>query len=217
MLTPTLSGDQMAYWERVRSVGYRLLAWAFGNQLSDKIDRMYRRKYGADFPGVQQIAANVSLVFVNANPFFEMPRPTSRKTIYVGGIVEKKPKPLSPVRMCHNNANTHTLQAVQQIFDANSRGVILFSFGSVADTTKMTGEMKRAFLTAFSNFPEYQFIWKIELSNNESRLSSHFPNVHTFDWVDQVGILGKQCRFLRLVWLLSSKPSVLFDLQAIPL
>lgn len=97
MLTPTISGDDMSYWERTRNVGFRLLDWYFGRQLTDQIDRMYRKKHGADFPCVQKIVANVSLAFVNANPFFDLPRPISHKTIYIGGIVEKKPKLLSSV------------------------------------------------------------------------------------------------------------------------
>lgn len=97
MLTPTIAGDAMPYWERVRNVGFRILDWHFGGQLSDQIDHMYREKYGADFPGVNKLVANISLAFINANPFFDLPRPISHKTVYVGGIVEKKPSPLSPV------------------------------------------------------------------------------------------------------------------------
>jgi hypothetical protein len=30
------------------------------------------------------------LVFINSNPFFEMPRPISNKIIYIGGLVDQQ-------------------------------------------------------------------------------------------------------------------------------
>ncbi|KAH7726095.1 Protein UGT-54 [Aphelenchoides avenae] len=176
MLTPTIAGDEMPYWERVRNFGFRVLDWHFGEQLSDQIDGMYRAKYGADFPGVNQLTANISLVFINANPFFDLPRPISHKTVYVGGIVEKKPSPLLP--------------AIAKIFEAAHSGVVLFSFGSIADTRKMPVEMKKAFLEAFARYPDYRFIWKSRASDDVHRMLRNVQNVHVFEWIDQVSILA---------------------------
>lgn len=97
MLTTFIDGDQMPYLERLRNFTYYLLDWLGGRQLSNKIDRLYRSKYGKDFPSVRDLVSNISLAFVHANPFFDLPRPISHKTIYVGGVVEKDPKPLSLV------------------------------------------------------------------------------------------------------------------------
>ncbi|KAH7718387.1 CRE-UGT-54 protein [Aphelenchoides avenae] len=93
----------MPFLERLWNFSHHVIGWLTGKGLSRGIDRLYRQKYGADFPGVEQIVANVSLVFVNANPFFDLPRPISHKTVYIGGIVEKKPKPLSMVGKKTNN------------------------------------------------------------------------------------------------------------------
>lgn len=81
---------------------------------------------------------------------------------------------------------------MEEIFSESKNGVVLFSFGSIADTTKMTEEMKQAFLNAFSRFPDVTFVWKLQVSGNDSHLLDPYPNVHVVDWVDQVSILGMQ-------------------------
>lgn len=65
----------------------------------DKVDGMMRKKFDKNFPSALDLIRNVSFAFVNANPFFDIARPISHKTVYIGGVVEKTPKPLSKVRV----------------------------------------------------------------------------------------------------------------------
>ncbi|KAH7680413.1 Protein UGT-54, partial [Aphelenchoides avenae] len=175
LFAATISGDDMTYRERVRNALIRSLLWASGNKLVDKVDAMMREKHGNDFPGALDLIKNVSLAFVNANPFFDIPRPISHKTVHIGGVVEKTPKPLS--------------KNLQAIFSSAKRGVVLFSFGSVTDNSKMSTAMKMSFLKAFARLGDYQFIWKYRMSENDRQLFAKFPNVHPTEWVDQVSVL----------------------------
>jgi hypothetical protein len=36
-----------------------------------------------------ELVRNISLIFVNSNQFFEMPRPITSKVIHIGGISER--------------------------------------------------------------------------------------------------------------------------------
>ena len=67
--------------------------------------------------------------------------------------------------------------------------------GSLTDTKAMLPAMKKAFLGAFSRFPDIQFIWKFSRNKNDSlenELFASIQNVHPFEWVEQKAILGKQ-------------------------
>lgn len=51
-------------------------------------------------------------------------------------------------------------------------------------------EMKKAFLEAFARYPDYRFIWKSRASDDVHRMLRNVQNVHVFEWIDQVSILG---------------------------
>ena len=55
---------------------------------------IFNRLIDVNFPSVQAITRSVSLIFVNSNEFFELPRPISNKLIYIGGI--NNAEPISP-------------------------------------------------------------------------------------------------------------------------
>ncbi|CAM6031429.1 unnamed protein product, partial [Sphagnum compactum] len=159
------------YW----SVGPLL----FNAKLAAIQQPIFHKAYGNGFPSLRSIMRNISLAFVNSNPFFELPRPISNKIVYIGGIVESKSK-------------TNLTPEFQKIFDDTKSGVVLFSFGSLTDMSTMTRQMKEAFLRAFSHFPTHDFIWKFgPVGGNESGLFANSPNVHPSDWLDQKAVLGQ--------------------------
>uniref|UniRef100_A0A914MHS6 glucuronosyltransferase n=1 Tax=Meloidogyne incognita TaxID=6306 RepID=A0A914MHS6_MELIC len=137
-----------------------------------------RAEFGADFPDLKELQKNVSLAFFNSNPFLELPRPISNKIIYIGGLVDD-----------HTSVGNKILEPkIQKIMDEAVTGAILFSFGSLADTTKLNNKMKSAIIKAFGRFPQIQFLWKLD-SDTIKNLTK-LPNVHTFEWLQQPAILG---------------------------
>ncbi|KAF7640207.1 UDPGT domain-containing protein [Meloidogyne graminicola] len=145
-------------------------------------DNLIREEFGKDFPNLKKLLKNVSLVFFNSNPFFEIARPTSNKIVYIGGLVDN----------LDNEDNKKLEPKIKNILDKATKGAILFSFGSIADTTKLNENIKNAILGAFSRFPNIQFIWKLDNDSikNMSKLLNSIPNIHTFDWVKQPAILA---------------------------
>ncbi|KAI1702018.1 UDP-glucoronosyl and UDP-glucosyl transferase domain-containing protein [Ditylenchus destructor] len=174
---PSINAPYMGLYERARNLFMNIYQFKLQWWLRQKTEQNhFTRVYGQNFPSTNDILKNVSLAFFNTHEFLDLPRPISNKIVYIGGVVEGKAKNLT--------------QDFQQIMDKSKRGVVLFSFGSLADTKLLDPKIKETFFKSFASFPEYEFIWKLELSANESWMQSIAPNVHLFDWFDQRSILA---------------------------
>ena len=72
--------------------------------------------------------------------------------------------------------------------NSSKKGVILVSFGSVAQSYKMPDLMKKKFLEAFAEFPDITFLWKYE--KDEDNIAHGYDNVITGNWLPQTDLLG---------------------------
>uniref|UniRef100_A0A915DBH7 UDP-glucuronosyltransferase n=1 Tax=Ditylenchus dipsaci TaxID=166011 RepID=A0A915DBH7_9BILA len=177
MIWPSINGPNMNFQQRAMNFFVDTLDTLNLREYGLKLTRpIVNNAFGADFPSVKSVLKNISLIFVNSNEFFELPHPISNKVKYVGGIVKSKAKALS-----HD---------VKSILDNSKSGVVLLSFGSVTNTSKMSEQMKESYLTAFAHFPTYDFIWKLRPGDNESTMFSSTPNVHVINWFDQKAVLA---------------------------
>ncbi|KAI6179014.1 UDP-glucuronosyltransferase [Aphelenchoides besseyi] len=126
----------------------------------------------------RELIAEASLYFVNTDELVDFPRPISHKIINIGGVGMSKAV-----------ANVEKLDAkYKKIFDEAKDGVVYMSFGSVAKSYEMPDKLKKAFLDAFKEFPNVNFIWKYE--KPEHKIADGVPNVYDFDWVPQNHILA---------------------------
>lgn len=66
--------------------------------------------------------------------------------------------------------------------------MILFSIGTMANTSYMPLESKRVFLEVFKAFPNYTIIWKLDDEFNETNA---YPHIHVVKWVPQRSLLGQ--------------------------
>ncbi|KAK0424863.1 hypothetical protein QR680_008892 [Steinernema hermaphroditum] len=144
--------------------------------MADSMTERMRNKFGPEFPHVREIYKNSSLALMNVLEVLDLPKPSSNKLINIGGISRKKVK--------------HVLEPeIEEIFKKANKGVVLFSFGSIADPVKMGPPTRAAFLKAFTHFSEYEFIWKF--NPEDVNKSDEHPNVHFVKWMDQNTILGQ--------------------------
>ncbi|CAK5088752.1 unnamed protein product [Meloidogyne enterolobii] len=83
-------------------------------------------------------------------------------------------------------------QKTRRILDEAKEGAVLFSFGSLTDTTKLNERMMKSIIGAFRRFPKIHFIWKVdnETVNNNLKMFESAPNVHNFQWLRQPAILA---------------------------
>uniref|UniRef100_A0A914D7J9 glucuronosyltransferase n=1 Tax=Acrobeloides nanus TaxID=290746 RepID=A0A914D7J9_9BILA len=82
------------------------------------------------------------------------------------------------------------VEKYEQIMSSSKKGVVLVSFGSVAQSYLMSREMKKAFLDAFAQFPDVTFLWKYE--KDEDNVAAGYKNVITGKWLPQTDLLGER-------------------------
>ncbi|CAD5228235.1 unnamed protein product [Bursaphelenchus xylophilus] len=163
------SGIHMNFMERIRNLYYYYdSAITSRTKLADYLFELVADK---NLPPPEDLVRNAALFIQNTNEFVDLPKVLSSKQVLVGGIGNGKVKKLE--------------SPIQDIIDLSQEGIVYFSFGSLADNTKMPQNVRKAFVDAFAEFPEYQFIWKFD-----DILMYNVSNVHTFSWVDQVSILN---------------------------
>lgn len=87
----------MTYWERFKNMfGQSVVSLARGLYVKRANER-FRQRFGPDFPDINDLFRNTSLVFANADEFFEYARPISHKIVYIGGVTTSNPKALTGV------------------------------------------------------------------------------------------------------------------------
>uniref|UniRef100_A0A914VYI9 UDP-glucuronosyltransferase n=1 Tax=Plectus sambesii TaxID=2011161 RepID=A0A914VYI9_9BILA len=176
---PTIFGsftDEMSYKERAINVFISEVWRRIQKRFLKEENELFHRYYGNDFPSLDDLAKKTSVAFVNADEFFEFPRPITHRVIYIGGIGVPKTKKLST--------------DLSSIVESADKGVILLSFGSIANSTLLPMEKKLAILRATANFPEYTFIWKYERPEEDWELFLNYSNVKPLKWTPQVDLLN---------------------------
>ncbi|WKY07307.1 hypothetical protein Q1695_007053 [Nippostrongylus brasiliensis] len=169
------STDEMNFYERTKSfIGYNLLNLFYPWMVVNKETAIMREHWDPNFPDILDLARNCPLLMVNSNELYELPRPTLAKVVNIGGLgVEfKDAKPLKD-----------EFKKISEV----GKGMIVMSFGSVAQADWMPEAWKKALLKAFARFPDYQFVVRYAKDDLKDRLP---PNVHTFRWLPQADLLG---------------------------
>ena len=167
-------GDTLTFGQRLKSIMGHSITPIFASKFTaEPQTAIFRKYYGADFPHLSDIARGAPLVFVNSNELYDLPRPTLHKIVNIGGLGMKKStaKPLP--------------KEYSDIVD-KAKNVVVFSFGSVANSSQMPLEWKQGFMGAFAKFPETQFFLRYE--GNDIKPPS---NVHFRSWLPQVDLLRK--------------------------
>uniref|UniRef100_A0A914EHU7 glucuronosyltransferase n=1 Tax=Acrobeloides nanus TaxID=290746 RepID=A0A914EHU7_9BILA len=128
------------------------------------------------FPNLRSLIANLTYIFLNTNELLDMSRPVTAKVKYIGGIAMGAKKSLN--------------EEFESFLSLSSKGTVLFSFGSLAKTSIFPLEVKLSILRAFSQFPEFTFIWKYDDIEKDKELFKNFSNVFLAEWLPQIDLLN---------------------------
>ncbi|GMS86097.1 hypothetical protein PENTCL1PPCAC_30586, partial [Pristionchus entomophagus] len=145
----------------------------FNSQKAKGADAVFRERFGPEFPSVEEIIANSSLIVTASDPLVDLARPTLRKIVDIGAIGVRDSKPID--------------EEYNQLLNLRPRTVIL-SFGSVAKSILLPQEYKEAIAQAFSRFPEVTFLWKYE-KPEEASFVKGIPNIIVKKWMPQNDLL----------------------------
>ncbi|KAG5885585.1 hypothetical protein JTB14_003783 [Gonioctena quinquepunctata] len=177
---PVLYPDQYFPFTQPLSLQHRLLstllyvftwyyqyAWRYHEET-----RIARKHFGEGVRDLWEIERDMSMLFVNVNPFFQDVRPSGMNTIYLGGGMHiEKAKPLP--------------KELQEFLQSGAEnGVIYFSLGSNVKSSLITGNLRNQFLGTFAELP-HKVLWKFETS-----LDNLPPNVKIIKWAPQQDILA---------------------------
>ncbi|KAI6202645.1 UDP-glucuronosyltransferase [Aphelenchoides fujianensis] len=175
---------KMSFWDRLDNLfGAKLAEFFFFRFFIADVLRVVERHY-PDFhyeasklffvPSTSNALAESSYLFVNSNEFLDYPKPTSQKVINIAGLGLAQPKPLS--------------KDYSRLLDSAPGGVVLVSFGTIAQSANMPPEILTAFQQTFAAFPQLTFVWKFENATND--VAANLSNVHTRPWLPQLDLLA---------------------------
>ncbi|KAK6019844.1 hypothetical protein OSTOST_14511, partial [Ostertagia ostertagi] len=137
---------------------------------------MFRRRYGADFPSLEEIAADSDVVFVSTDEFVDLPRPTLPHIVHIGGL---------GVGDASKNGGLDENKCKK-----DSKGVIYFSLGTLVNTSSLPAFAMKAVVEAARQTPDYHFILVVDSNDKFTRqLSDSLPNVFLCSWAPQAALL----------------------------
>jgi len=164
--------DQMSFFERVKNFFIIAFEETFMLSFFTAAPEAAIREKIPNYSLVEAIKDSAFL-YINSDENIDFTLPSTHKIVHIGGMGKVQSKKLD--------------QKYIDIFNNASRGVILFSFGSVIRSADMPHEYKQAFLDAFAEFPDINFLWKYEEDDHE--IAKGYNNVFTEKWLPQPDIL----------------------------
>ncbi|GMT37314.1 hypothetical protein PFISCL1PPCAC_28611, partial [Pristionchus fissidentatus] len=164
-------------WDRAKNIYAEWLMHALFYPGRWMIEDLYREKFGADFPSLQEISSHSAYTLSNSEPLIDFATPTLNRVVAIGGIGAKAPKPLD--------------EYWNEVLSRRSK-TILLSFGSVAKSVYLPEDVKMSILSTVARFPDVTFIWKFEEPENafaKAALAS-LPNLVLSAWMPQNDLLN---------------------------
>ncbi|KAF5305374.1 hypothetical protein FQA39_LY09203 [Lamprigera yunnana] len=130
------------------------------------------KHFGTDYPPIDDMLSNTSLVLTNSDPIFHKVRPLLPSVIQIGGGV-------------HRTSTKPLPKEIKTVLDSAEKGFIYFSLGSNVKSKDLKEETRNIILETFAELP-YTVLWKFELENLPNKPS----NVLTSKWLPQPEVLN---------------------------
>ncbi|KAK6747572.1 hypothetical protein RB195_000644 [Necator americanus] len=179
---------QMSYLERVQNIYSTALFIYMNEKSAEETSEVFRRKYGANFPSVSQIAANSDMIFVSTDEFVEFPRPTLPNVVHIGGLGLRETLGNDPLE-----------EPLHSEMEKGARGVVYFSLGTLVNTTSLPHFAMISVVDMVKQTPDYHFILVIDKNDQFTRkLAKDVKNVYICSWTPQPAILKhpRLCAFI---------------------
>ncbi|XP_044262353.1 UDP-glycosyltransferase UGT5-like [Tribolium madens] len=162
---------KLSIWGKIQTVVYNLWSRYYYHWVVTPKAHELARKYFGEVPYVGDLERNVSMLFLNVNPFMYPPRPNVPTIVEMGQMHIKPPKPLP--------------EDLKRILDGSPQGVVYFSLGSNVKSVNIPETLRRTIMGALSQLP-YLVLWKFEAD----QLPGKPPNVVIRKWLPQQDVLA---------------------------
>ncbi|KAL7073395.1 hypothetical protein ACQ4LE_007259 [Meloidogyne hapla] len=173
----SFNSDRMNFLQRVINVIWHFAGIEFvnlPNVLLHEENFLYKKLFPKS-KNLWNIGQQVSVLLLNGERFLDFPRPLPTFILNLGSLASKQQKFGKKIILDPD---------IESIYSKKeSKGVIIFSMGTVSNTTNMPIRMTKSFLKAFGQIPDYDFLWKTEQTEIEG--IERFKNVHLRRWINQ--------------------------------
>lgn len=140
-------------------------------------NRMLRKKFGADFMGVEEISRRTSLMFVNQHYSLTGSKPLSPQLIEIGGI---------HIQEDNDKLETKEFGVLRNFLDLAIDGAVIVSWGSVMNDSSRPEHIVESMKSVMKRSP-LQFVLKGDSQSDFEELS----NVLVVKWLPQKEVLCK--------------------------
>ncbi|CAI5445642.1 unnamed protein product [Caenorhabditis angaria] len=171
------SGFSQNFFDRVKNLLWHLTLLDFvnlpQNLLADE-NKFYQDNFGGDLWDLAQ--STVPALLINGDRMLDFPRPLPIHIAFSGELgVSKSQK-----------TGVKFDGWLEEIIEKPSKGLIVFSLGTVSNTTNMPKQMIDSFLGAFAKLDDYTILWRME--KNVAGVEK-LKNVHLVKWLPQKDIM----------------------------
>ncbi|PAV91812.1 hypothetical protein WR25_18972 [Diploscapter pachys] len=172
------AGFHMTFTDRLFNLLWHLSLLDFVNlpqNLLEDENQFYRSIIKEAEPDLWELSKSVPALLINGERMLDFPRPLPLHIQFTGELGKKKASKEvvfeSPLR---------------EILEKPSKGIIVFSLGTVSNTTNMPKIMIDSFVGAFAKLPDYTILWRMEKSVPGVENLNH---VHLLKWLPQKDIM----------------------------
>lgn len=122
------------------------------------------------------LAKKVRVVLINGERFLDFPKPLPPGVNFMGELSASK---IAPKKIPYFTGE------VGEIVN-RAQNLVIFSLGTVSNTTQMPAQMVYSFMEAFGRFPHIDFLWRMEANIKDAQ---KYPNVHLLKWLPQKDLM----------------------------
>lgn len=165
------------YYERARNFVAAVLTKMEFMILNSRLHAHFRHKFGETFPTPSSIAGNVDVIFIATDEVIDISTTTLQNIVHVGGL----------------GVDDDIVEMDKQFsteMQKGKDGVIYFSLGTIANTTKIDKKVMQTVLNIVKKFPDYHFVIRADKYDTNTRESARtVSNAFVSDWLPQPAIL----------------------------
>ncbi|KAI6176273.1 UDP-glucuronosyltransferase [Aphelenchoides bicaudatus] len=173
--------DRMSFFDRIQNVFWHLSTIDFVNlpqNLLHDENAMFKKRYQLDdAEDLWSLSQKVRVILINGERFLDFPRALPIAISFMGEL----------------NAAKSTKQSVPiftgQIGEVvtKAKNLVIFSLGTVSNTTQMPKNMVESFVEAFARFsPDIDFLWRMEADVPQAK---NYTNIHLLKWLPQKDLM----------------------------
>ncbi|CAJ0603744.1 unnamed protein product [Cylicocyclus nassatus] len=172
--TQGVTDDSASFSTRVTNLVFTFYCWYYQKGLANAAESAMMKELGESATPIWDSVSNMSYILTNSIPYFDFAKPSLHNIVEIGGIGIKEPRALG--------------KGWDRVLGLRSQ-TVLISFGTLANSSCMPDQMKKAIVEVAESFSSVTFIWKYEDSDN-AQFASGVKNLYLAKWTPQSDLLS---------------------------